>query len=287
MTSTFPSLTGYYNILNYGAEVWGMYEAKDVEMLHTKFCRWILQVKKSTNLSGLYGELGRAPLIITRKLCMIKYWIKPLKADDDFVPRKMYSMLKADVDNNRSYSGSNWAFQIKSILDSIGLSYIWSQQSEIEIPFNLIKMQILDIYKQTWYSSINNSNRLLTYARFKHEFDCENYLDFITDKRYRVSLSKFRLSSHDLEIERGRYINLDRNDRLCRFCNGNNIENEYHFLLVCPLYRDLGRKYLKSYYCQWPTLNKFDDLMCKTNKNTILNVAKYIYFASQLRTQNL
>ena len=281
----FDSLVG--SILNYGAEVWGMYEAKDVEMLHTKFCRWILQVKKSTNLSGLYGELGRAPLIITRKLCMIKYWIKLLKADDDFVPRKMYVMLKADVDNNRSYSGSNWAFQIKSILDSIGLSYIWIQQSEIEIPFNLIKMKILDIYKQTWYSSINNSNRLLTYARFKHEFECENYLDFITDKRYRVSLSKFRLSSHDLEIERGRYINLDRNDRFCRFCNGNNIENEYHFLLICPLYRDLRRKYLKSYYCQWPTLNKFDDLMCKTNKNTILNVAKYIYFASQLRTQNL
>ena len=53
------------SILNYGAEVWVMYEAKDVEMLHTKFCRWILQVEKSTNLSGLYGELGRAPLIIS------------------------------------------------------------------------------------------------------------------------------------------------------------------------------------------------------------------------------
>ena len=88
-----------------------MYEAKVVEMLHTKFCRWILQVNKSTNLSGLYGELGRAPLIISRKLCMIKYWIKLLKADD-FVPIKMCSMLKADEDNNRSYSGSNWAFQI-------------------------------------------------------------------------------------------------------------------------------------------------------------------------------
>ena len=100
----FDSFVGL--ILNYGAEVWGMYEAKDVEMLHTKFCRWILQVKKSTNLSGLYGELGRAPLIITRKLCMIKYWIKLLKADDDFVPRKMYSMLKADVDNIRSYNAS-------------------------------------------------------------------------------------------------------------------------------------------------------------------------------------
>ena len=45
-------------ILNYGAEVWGMYEAKHVEMLPTKYFRWTLNVKKSTHLSGLYGELG-------------------------------------------------------------------------------------------------------------------------------------------------------------------------------------------------------------------------------------
>ena len=64
-----------------------MYETKDVEMLHTKFCRGILQVKKSTNLSGLYREQGRAPLIISRKVCMIKYSIKFLEADDDVVQK--------------------------------------------------------------------------------------------------------------------------------------------------------------------------------------------------------
>ena len=64
------------------------------------------------------------------------------------------------------------------------------------------------------------------------------------------------------------------------------ISNEYHFLLVCPLYRDLRIKYFKPYYCRWPTLNKFDDLMCNTSKNVILNVAKYIYFAFQLRKEN-
>ena len=156
-----------------------MYEANDVEMLHTKFCRYILQVRKSTNLTGLYGELGRTPMLIGRKLCMIRYWIKILKADDDFVPKKIYSMLKDDADNNRNYHGLNWASQIKSILCGIGLNYIWIQQAEIEIPFNVIKTKILDIYKQTWFTEINNSNRLSAYARFKHDFMCEKYLDFI------------------------------------------------------------------------------------------------------------
>ena len=71
-----------------------------------------------------------------------------------------------DVDNNTNYNGANWAIQIKCILDSIGLSNLWMQQFNIEIQFNLIKQRLLDIYKQTLYASVNNSNRLWTYARY-------------------------------------------------------------------------------------------------------------------------
>ena len=53
------------------------------------------------------------------------------------------------------------------------------------------------MYKQTWYATINNSNRLLLYARDKHDFNFEKYLHFISENKYRVALTKFRLSSHD------------------------------------------------------------------------------------------
>ena len=195
--------------------------------------------------------------------------------------------VKNDADNNRTYNGLNWASQIKNILDSLGLSNIWINQHNADIPFNLIKQRILDTYKQSWYSSINNSNRLEMYAGYKHDFEIENYLDFITEKNYKFALTQFRLSSHDLAIERGRYENLNRNERICKFCNSNSVETEYHFLLVCPFYRELRQKYLKPYYCHWPTINKFDDLMCKNNKKTILNVAKFVHNASNLRSTNL
>ena len=54
-----------YSILNYSSEVWGYHAAKEIEMVHTKFCRKILEVRHSTNISGLCGELGRVPLYIT------------------------------------------------------------------------------------------------------------------------------------------------------------------------------------------------------------------------------
>ena len=40
----FDSLVG--SILNYSAEVWGHYESKDVELIHCKFLRKVLNVKK-------------------------------------------------------------------------------------------------------------------------------------------------------------------------------------------------------------------------------------------------
>ena len=70
------------------------------------------------------------------------------------------------------------------------------------IPFSLIKQRILDLYKQSWYANINNSNRLVMYTNFKHNFEFEHYLDFIQEKKYKVAFTKFRLSSHDLAIER-------------------------------------------------------------------------------------
>ena len=146
-------------------------------------------------------------------------------------------MLKTDLDNNITYNGSNWAFQIKNILDDLGFSNIWIHQNDIDIPFNLIKQRLLGTYKQSWYSTIIKN--IKTYARCKHEFEIEKYFDFIKEKKFKFALTQFRLSSHNLAIERGRFENIATTERVCVLCNSNLVKNDYHFLLVCPLYREL------------------------------------------------
>ena len=153
----FDTLVG--SILNYSSEGWGIHNARDAEAIHSKFCRLVLNVKKSTTLSGLYGELGRVPFIIQRKFNMIKL----LKSSDTFLPKRIYTMLKEDADSGNTYNGSNWASHIKSMLNNLGLSYIWLHQNEITIPLNAIKQRIHDSYSQSWYAEINNSNRLITF----------------------------------------------------------------------------------------------------------------------------
>ena len=95
-----------------------------------------------------------------------------------------------------SINKANWAFHIKSILQECGMNDVWINQSGMPINIAKITQRITDIYKQSWYSNINNSSKLETYSLFKHEFVLENYLDLIKCKKYRIALSKFRTSSH-------------------------------------------------------------------------------------------
>ena len=63
-------------ILNYGSEVWGMRKADPIETFHLSFLKSILGVKTSTPNCFIYGELGAYPLILERKIRVIKYWLK-------------------------------------------------------------------------------------------------------------------------------------------------------------------------------------------------------------------
>ena len=72
-------------------------------------------------------------------------------------------MLRDDVEHGITYVGANWAFHIKSILESHGLGFIWKSQDIDTVPFSFIKQRIMDNYYQSWYAEINNSRRLFAY----------------------------------------------------------------------------------------------------------------------------
>lgn len=154
---------------------------------------------------------------------------------------------------------------------------------EYRYPVHSIRQRIIDVYQQSWYSEINNSSRLQSYSIYKHNFELEKYLNLNIEQKYKVALTRFRTSSHSLLIETGRYENIPREQRICQSCNMRKIEDEFHFLLVCPYYRELRQKYFKPYFCHWPTVNKFETLLSLKNVNALNGLAKFIYFANKKR----
>ena len=197
----FDCLVG--SVLSYAAEVWGFHKSPDIERLHTKFCRSLLGVKKSTNLSALYSELGRKSLIIFRKIRILRYWMKLLNTDNILLK---HTYTDALAGNN--YNGQNWAFQMKNMLDNLGFSHIWNNQLQSDIPFYEIKQRILDQTDQEILMSNSTSTKLQTYGLFKLDTESEPYLDSISVNKFKYALSRFRLSSHNLAIETGRYYNI-------------------------------------------------------------------------------
>ena len=102
--------------------------------------------------------------------------------------------------------------------------------------------------------------------------------------KWNFELTKFMCSAHKLAIEEGRYRNIDRNDRICVHCNMGIVE--YHFLMVCPYYRQIRTNCLPAYYCRRPSLHKFKILL-KTENGSLFKkkIAKYICIAMQRRNE--
>ena len=102
--------------------------------------------------------------------------------------------------------------------------------------------------------------------------------------KYQKGKAKIRLSSHNLSIETGRYSNTCKASRCCFSC-ADCVEDEYHFILVCPVYANCCRKYIEEYIIvrDHRCLNCFN---CYEAESfiTMSNLGKFIFNSMKLRS---
>ena len=90
-----------------------------------------------------------------------------------------------------------------------------------------------------WHQELLNKPKLRTYVTFKSGLHVEDYLYYVTNRRSRSLLGQFRMGILPLYVETGRFNNTPLERRLCTCCSLNEIEDEYHFLMICPKYDNL------------------------------------------------
>ena len=75
-----------------------------------------------------------------------------------------------------------------------------------------------------------------------------------------------RISAHNLFIESQRYgrNRKDRCERKCVLCSKNDIEDEYHFILICDRYNDIREKFISNFYFKRPSVVKLLSLLNST-----------------------
>lgn len=170
------------------------------------------------------------------------------------------------------------------MLFELGLNYVWLNQNDINVSYEFIKRRILDQYYQTWYASISECEKLQLYMSYKLNFEFEMYFNFNFDT---ALLCKLRSGTLKLQLEVGRYDGVLRKSRFCKCCNMNIVEDEYHFILVCPEFRFLRCKFLPKYYCSWPNIRKLKILMSAKSEKLTRQLCLFLKSAWKHRSQIL
>ena len=92
-----------------------------------------------------------------------------------------------------------------------------------------------------------------------------------------IPMCKFRTTNHKLPVEvySWSYFKKERNERICNLCNLEDIGDEYHYVMKCPIFDDLRKLYIPKYFTVNPSVYKFIELMKMEDKHTIFKMARF------------
>lgn len=72
-------------------------------------------------------------------------------------------------------------------------------------------------------------------------------------------------------------------NRKCKICNV--VEDEFHFILECTLFKDLRKRYINKYYWGRPNMPKFIELFTTENSKVLTNLGIFVQKAFKLRNE--
>jgi hypothetical protein len=244
------------SILEYGSQIWGDEAWPEGEKVLHDFARRILRSSPSATSSALRGELGLWTLRGYRDLIKLLYFAHILTLPDDRLVKQAFYFSKRRTDLKQ-----NWCGRIKKLLTKYELAGLWEDPQKL---WNLdghnnneakslaahkrffqkyFYKLVLKQEEMKWWNEVMKQDKLRTYITFKDQrLRLERYL--LTPGYYfgRSLMTDIRIGTNKLEVDFGRRKHKEVEHRICEQCDLKVIEDEYHFLIHCPLYADLRFK---------------------------------------------
>jgi hypothetical protein len=138
------------------------------------------------------------------------------------------------------------------------------------------RQRIIDCFIQGWHVSKESSSVLDLYNVFKLNFYDAEYFDLMPTHLRRF-ITRLRTFAHSLRIQTGRYARniIQRHERYCQCCSVRDLEDEFHFILICQCYSSIRSIYIKRYNFVSPSMFKFIALLQSKNRNELCKLAVY------------
>ena len=286
--------------------------ASPQERVHISYLKWALGVHRKASNVGVWGETGRIPLIYQSIRLTLNYfkrlntksksnsfvaaalkeqkslnlpwyrYIKPLLELDEIYKLDHVTAHRILNTNSANKAGHFPVSESKVLKDSLknqsnlnqSIKPLYSEKFRIPKIIEALTNQ----FKECWQYQKSISSKLSFYHSIKHTFNREPYLYLCKGFSRRYSTTKLRISAHDLHIEKGRYSNTPREQRICAWCQTSlgveTIENESHVLYVCDLYSKQRSKLVKN-LSQMPLIETSTRITDPFNINE-LNLKDYL-----------
>ena len=274
-------------ILLYGSEVWGPYlntdfntwEKGETEKTHTQFLKRILGCNIQTSNIMTRAEVGRRPML-TDIIIRNSMYIRHVRESP-----KSLAFAALEVEKESRNEAGNIFGLLDKFVDPT------DQEQDLNNKYTLKKMINLN-YDEKWKTDMLKSSKADSYITHKNFPQFEVYFQEIKNNKHRRALTRLRLSSHQLMIEKGRHLKpfMERSMRKCKLCT-HKIEDEAHFLIECPLY-EKEREQLE--YCcimQAPnfanlnTQQKYIFIMTNENAKLLELLGKFVFNAFKLHEE--
>jgi hypothetical protein len=183
------------------------------------------------------GDCGWTSCLVRRKIAAVRFWNRLQKMNADRLTKRIFLW-----DKDQQTTG--WAADMKRILSEIGMLNFFEGNSKIAVNNAWALCHELECDK--WRQDLPRFPKLRTYMTFKNVYCVEPYIVKIISRKRRSILAKLRLGILPLEIETGRWRSVPINERICKLCTLDRIEDEYHFMFECPFYEYTRETFLIS-----------------------------------------
>ena len=219
--------------LIYGCESWMCLNYASLNTIYLGIVKALLSVRKTTcnDLCLIEANMPSLPAIIQyRRASYLQKKVQSLKEDE---PLK-YAIELVRGSNTPSYR------------------MIMNEMSET---VSNISIRDKEMLKESVINNTTSSKRKTYLEMNPLLIQPTAYISSVIKEYHRIEYTRFRLSSHNLQIERGRWSRTPREQRLCD-C-GNHIQDERHALFFCKRTEDIR----KNFQTKYTTLKSFFEEM--------------------------
>ena len=230
--------------------------------------------------------MGWIPPSVRRQLNCLRLWNRFLNMNENRLTRRIFQW-------DYSKCRNKWCYAVKRILKSIGWGNMFTtaltDPANSTVSVEAARDKLMLNFKAKWGNDISSQSKLDIYRIVKYQFGVEDYVKMNMNKKLRSVLVQLRAGCLPIEIELGRYQNIPRQERICKQCSSETVENEIHFMTFmfnCSKYTDIRLDLQQNVdrECRHdsPDSDRINALF--SSRNLLFKCANFIIDALKLRT---